>query len=251
MTNTEIKISIQGQTYQVPPISGIKLIPFLSALGLNYDDVNGGARAKASEDKEAFARKVMQSLADPLNHYKVAFSITQIIPGIDPELAAFRIVEQDGVREQRFTLNLETSDLLQILQVVTLQVEQDAAAAKASSPAIAAQVTPTPPQPESLPETPPSPQREKPRGFGSSQNPKETRHFNGAAARVIKPEEVTATAEPGAEPGEDAIAAMPSLSASEQELADWIATLPQEKQQQLAAIGISFPGAQPPSQPPA
>lgn len=111
-----MKLTIKGQLWTVPSFSTIKIMPFLSAMGLTYDDLNG--EGAIASDPNALGRQVLTALAEPTNHYKLAFSLAQLIPDIDPKIASFQVVEEGGQKVHKFCLELEPVDLIQVLDQI-------------------------------------------------------------------------------------------------------------------------------------
>ena len=218
-------VTIKGQSYEIA-VNALKLMPLLGGLGLDYDDISGGAKASAAEDPGMFGRRIMQALTEPLNHYRVAFAVAQMVPDIDPSVASFRVIERNGQREQQFTLDMEAQDIISFLDQVTKNL-----------PGSSASPQPQATQQEVAPKV-------KSKGFAAAVAKASNPVLNGAAARVIKPEEVKPAPEsaiasqPISQTEEEAGAAGGAIAPGGQAWADFLATLTPEQRQALVDSGV-------------
>lgn len=134
MTQT---ISIRGTDYPVLPVSEVTLIPLLSVLEAgSTSDLTQALQG----DKAQYAQTVVQRLAEPSFHHRIAYTIKAMVPTIDPALVDYKLIlNTDGTREEKCTLTLNTTtELVPLIGIALEQVNQSRSESQPPQPAPAA-----------------------------------------------------------------------------------------------------------------
>lgn len=179
-------VAIAGKEYEIRA-SVLDLLPFLKTMGIDAE--TSAAMSKMGEDERLdYAQTVMDRLGDPEWHYKIAFSLSRVLPTVPDHILSYSVVERDGAKHHSYVMDLEIEEI-QAAYMVALR-------AIAEKKGVSASASTT---------EPPQQTREKPQGFTPQPKPSKP-------PAVIKPEVSPAVPQkPPLSPGEVALVqALPS-----------------------------------------
>lgn len=113
----KLQITFRGRRYDAKPFSGIKILPFAKAMGLITEDGDYiDMMNQDPETKDAMARAMIRSLAEPQNHHRIAYSLKQMVPGLPAEACDYQVVtSENGSSSVRVTLDMEHGELFELL----------------------------------------------------------------------------------------------------------------------------------------
>lgn len=102
-------VTLRGQSYSLAKVTPLKLVPLLSAMGVDANTPNSATLSESERQK--LGEQVLARLQDPMRHSQVAFSLKQVFPTIPNALLDYWVEVVEGDRRERFVLELSIEEI--------------------------------------------------------------------------------------------------------------------------------------------